>query len=58
MTDLKAIFGNIRTHEIKFEGRKTYRIDGWHIGNEQRWLVKFDQCELLVVMLMLRAPFA
>ena len=25
---------------------------GWltHIGNEQRWLLKFDQCELLAVV--------
>ena len=25
-------------------------MDGYHIGNEQRWLLKFDQCELLAVV--------
>ena len=25
-------------------------MDGKHIGNEQRWLLKFDQCELLAVV--------
>ena len=36
--------------EIKFKRRKTYPMDGYHIGNEQRWLLKFDQCELLAVV--------
>ena len=36
--------------EIKFKRRKTYPMDGFHIGNEQRWLLKLDQCELLSVV--------
>ena len=36
--------------KIKFRRRKTYLVDGSHIGNEQRWLLKFDQCELLAVV--------
>ena len=29
-------------------------MDGQHIGNEQRWLLKFDQCELLAVVDVVR----
>ena len=25
-------------------------MDGQHIGNEQRWLLKLDRCELLAVV--------
>ena len=25
-------------------------MDGYLIGNEQQWLLKFDQCELLTVV--------
>ena len=36
--------------EIKLKRRKTYPMDGYLIGNEQQWLLKFDQCELLTVV--------
>ena len=45
MSYLKAIFGNIRTHVWRYNSK-----EGKHKGNEQRWLLKFNQCELLTVV--------
>ena len=44
--------------ENKFKGWKIHPRDDYYIGNEQEWLLKFAQFELLVVMLVLRATNA